>query len=291
MILKLKNIIGNIKKVVGVTVGAAVVVFCLASGEALAIYSGVTPDSTIDPTLLIIDEQKFLGTKIDKELEFIDVDGNEFKFKDLQGKATLFLLSYYKCDGACPSINRDLLKHIEAIDRIKPGEYYNVLTASFDANDDMMSLKHFTKEIGIPSDMKGWRTSILKNKEDIKKLTDSIGYKYFWSKADKTFVHPSVFILISPEGRVIRYLYSALIDEKDMELALVDANNNKATASVITDFTDIFLVACYSYNYKEGKYTINYPVFISSASLLLGVSLIVVSLTVYKNKGKKEVKS
>lgn len=291
MLFKLKNKIGNIKESVGFLVGMASIVFCLASTEAHAIYSGVTPDSSIDPSLLVIDEKKFLGTKIDMELEFVDSDGNDFKFKDLKGKPLLFLLSYYKCDGACPSINRDLLKHIQAIERIKPGEYYNVLTASFDSNDDMMNLKHFTKEIGIPSDMKGWRTSILKNKEDIKKLADSIGYRFFWSKADKTFVHPSVFVLISSEGRVVRYLYSAIIDEKDMELALVDANANKATASKVTDFTDIFLVACYSYNYKEGKYTINYPVFISAASLLLGVSLIGVSLTVFKNKSKKEVKS
>jgi len=283
MLFKLKDIMWAM---------AIVTTLLLTASNSEAKYSGVTPDSTIDPTVLTIDEPKFLGSKIDPELELIDGEGNEFKFKQLLGKPTVFLFSYYKCDGACPLINRDLKKHLSNITRIKAGEYYNVVTVSFDANDDMMSLMQFEKEIGLPDELKkGWKTTLLKNKEDIDKLAKSIGFNFFWSKSDKTFMHPSVYMTLSPEGRVVRYLYSAIIDEKDLELAIVDANDGKGGLNGITDFTDIFLAACFSYNFKEGKYTINYPIFISGASLFIGVSLIALSLTVYKNKGTKEVKS
>jgi protein SCO1/2 len=85
----------------------------------------------------------------------------------------------------------------------------------------------------------------------------------------------------------MRYLYASSIEAKDMELAVIETSlENTAKAKVV----DFVLSTCYSYNYEEGKYTLNYPLFISIGSLFLGISLIVGSMIVFKNK-RKEVKN
>ncbi len=55
----------------------------------------------------------------------------------------------------------------------------------------------------------------------------------------------------------------------------------------VEDIKDLILIACYSYNYKEGKYSLNYPLFFGLGSLFLGISTILVSLIVVKKRVRR----
>jgi protein SCO1/2 len=86
----------------------------------------------------------------------------------------------------------------------------------------------------------------------------------------------------------LRHIYAPSIEKKDIELAILETGKGVSRGSKVTDLGDLFLVACFSYNFKEGKYTLNYPLFIAVGALLLGISLVVVSLTVFKSKARRE---
>ncbi|MBF0274272.1 MAG: SCO family protein [Nitrospinae bacterium] len=246
-----------------------------------ALTGGEPSDTALDPSIMAIDEDKFLGAQLGKDYALIDEKGNEFNVGDMLNKPLVLLLSYYKCDGYCPTINNNLLETLKLV-KYKIGEEYNVLTISFDENDDLKSLQEFSTKIGMTDDMrKGWRLAIMKNKADIKEFTSSVGYKFFWSSRDRIFLHPSVYIVASQKGKVVRFLYGTKIDEKDMELSIIDAYGEKLKKSKAIDF---LTSVCYSYNFKEGKYTINYPLFIGLGSLFLGLSLVALSLFIYKKK-------
>lgn len=280
----LKNIINNKALSLVMILMVALLLPVLMPNRATAAY-GPSSETFIDPSIMKIDEDKFLGATVFTDYDLVDSDNNNITFKDFRGKPLVLVLSYYKCDGACPTINKELKDRFTGLKSLEAGKDYNILTVSFDLNDNQMSMMHFLKEVDIPEDMKkGWTTAIFKDPALIRNFTDSIGYRYFWSKRDKIFLHPSVYIVISPEGWVTRYLYSAFIENSDLELSILEARNNMSRENKIDDFKDLFLTACYSYNYKEGKYTLNYPVFISAASLLFGVSLIAGSLMIYKKK-------
>src|SRR4030067_3576563 len=47
--------------------------------------------------------------------------------------------------------------------------------------------------------------------------------------------------------------------------------------------------ACYSYNYKEGKYTLNYSLFVGAGSFILGGGLIAMPIIYYRKR--KETRS
>lgn len=256
----------------------------LTAVDSNAEYNRV-PESRIDLKVFNIDQEKFLGNKIDGSYKLTDGQGNRFQLKEILGKPVILVLSYFKCDGVCSAVNADLKNMIENVDRMKIGEHYNVLTLSFDKYDNQDSIRMFSKELNLSREMEnGWTLAAMENPEDIEKITKSVGFKYFWSPRDRTFFHPNVYMFLSPQGRVARYLFANTIESKDIELALLEAGKELIKP---TEVLNLFISYCYSYNYKEGKYTYNIPLFVAIGALTLGVTSFLVAVTVFKRKLKK----
>ncbi|MFQ5427746.1 MAG: SCO family protein [Thermodesulfobacteriota bacterium] len=275
---------------IGLIIIAMLMTACLipvkASGAGA--YGGLV-DSEIDPELTKIDEDKYLGVPVATGYSLINEEGKGFVLGDmLKGKPLIILFSYYRCDGICPTVNRDFRTIVSKMKKKRLGEDFQVLSLSFDRDDTLDRLRMFNKKLDFPEWMnKGWTTALFKNQEEIKSLTASVGYRFFWSPRDKLFLHPNVFIFLSPDGRVVRYLYGANIGSQDVELAINEAAFGKTGRSKTEDLKDLVLLACYSYNYKEGKYSINYPLFIAIGSLLLGVTSTVIGLIVIRKRVRR----
>ena len=239
-------------------------------------YGGLASESTINPAIMQIDESKYLGSRLFDDYLLVDVTGKEFTIGEMMGKPLILLFSYYGCDGTCPILNTNLKQVVNSIERFQLGKDYRVLTVSFDQHDTVETMSDFVEKAGIPTEMReGWQHALLRKETDIDKLTTSMGYKYFWSNADQVFLHPNVLILLTPEGRVARYLYGTAIDKDTLELALIDADWNRIANS--TSVIDILTGVCYSYNFQEGKYTLNYSIFVGVASLFFGIFLVAFS--------------
>jgi protein SCO1/2 len=261
----------------------ALVAACLAGG-ALAAPPALRAPSEIDPEVMRIDELKHLGTPLPRELALVDEQGRALTLGELLGKPVILLLSYYGCDGTCPTMNTQLRDTLAQVGRFRIGADYRVLTVSFDRNDDVEAAARFAGHAGIPAAMReGWRHAVLANREaDIERLAGSVGFRYFWSRADQVFLHPNVLIFLTPEGRVARYLYGTTMDRRDVELALVEADWNRIANSARV--IDMLAGVCFSYNYAEGKYGFNISLAVGAASLLFGIGLVVLSALLYRNR-------
>lgn len=119
--------------------------------------------------------------------------------------------------------------------------------------------------------------------EATEQFAGSVGFRFFWSRIDKTFLHPNVLVLLTPEGRVARYVYGTRIDPRTLELALIDADWGRISNSADAVF-DMITGACFSYNFSEGRYQPNYALFAGLGSLVLGLSLIGAGLFGYRRK-------
>ena len=259
-----------------------------AASTAEAQYNRV-PESYIDPKIFQIDEKKHLGAKVDKNLLMIDEQGKEFTLSEKLGKPLILVLSYYSCDGSCSVINADLRDRLEGVSKVKMGEDFEVLTVSFDKHDTLEKLGVFrqhleeTKKVG-----EGWTFATMKNPEQIKPFADKLGFNYFWSPHDRTFFHPGAFLFLSAEGRLIRVLYSLNVESDDVELAVLDAKQGQFRPNEIINFATSL---CYSYNYKEGRYTYNIPLFVAVGSLTLGVTAFSGSVIVYRRRRREREKN
>lgn len=255
----------------------------LAAQAALAARPAALPESTIDPALLQIDELKHLGTPLDAGLALIDQDGNPFTLGELRGRPAILLLSYYGCDGTCSTFNRSLAHALEGVGRFRLGTGYQVLTVSFDKQDTLETTRAFVAKAGLPASLRaGWRHAVLRDGADIPRLSASLGFNFFWSRADQTFLHPNVMVFLTPDGRVARYLYGHRLDPDNIEKALIEADWNRIANSA--NVIDMLTGVCFSYSYAEGRYRFNPSLLVGLGSMLLGLSVIGLGAFIYRRK-------
>jgi len=262
----------------GIALGA---VSMMLPGQAQAGYGNVTKNSQIDPDIFRIKEKNFLGSRVAGDYVLRDSSGNSFRLGDLPNKPLILVLSYFTCDGACSVINRTLANTLKGVDRWKLGTDYNVLTVSFDKNDTPATMRAFMHKMGYDNLPQGWRMATMANRADIDRLAASIGFKFFWSPRDGIFLHPSVYTMLSSDGRIMRYLYAGKVDADDVELAITKAMGGETSPVNIIDFV---VAACHSYNYKDGKYKLNIPLFIALGGLVAGIMLMLGGFVITKRK-------
>lgn len=261
----------------------------LAAGLAVAAAAHATrvpvaPESAFDPALMQVDEPRYLGAGVRRDLMFLDASGAPFALEDMLGKPLILVLSYFSCDGTCPTVNRSLQHAAARLERFRIGRDFRVLTVSFDQHDTPANAAHFAQHAGAaPGSQAGWRHAVLRQPEtDIAALTESVGFRFFWSRADRTFVHPNVLVFITPQGRIARYLYGTSLDKKTLELALIDADWERIANSA--NVIDLLTGVCYSYNFVEGRYQLNYALLAGAGSLALGVLAIAGGFLAYRRR-------
>ena len=166
-----------------------------------------TRNSAPDSSVMQIDEPRFLGTRLKGETWLTDADGKDFRVADLMGKPLSLLLSYYGCDGSCPTMNAELAKVLATVTRFQLGRDYRVLTVSFDKRDTSGTAKDFIAKSTGAAGMAGavpdgWRHAVLKAggaSGAIEGFAGEVGFRYFWSDAAAAYIHPNVLVFLTPE--------------------------------------------------------------------------------------------
>ncbi|MBF0355680.1 MAG: SCO family protein [Alphaproteobacteria bacterium] len=268
--------------------GLTVLALGLQAKQAGAVTNPYTRpvESVVDSEIFRIDEKAFLGVRPNPETAFTDLDGQRLTLKQLQGKPVVVVLSYFQCDGTCSVINDDLKKLVKNGKLMRLGRDYEIVTASFNKEDTADNLNAFAQTLDLPKDMReGWHLARFETAESIQTFTESLGFKFFWSARDRVFLHPGVYVVLTPEGRVSRFLYAQTSEAADFDLALVEAGSNKISPARVLTYA---VGLCYSYNYKEGRYTLNLPILIGAASMVFGLTTLAVAALYYRRRHLRE---
>ncbi len=224
------------------------IVILLSSGLGMATPSSfqITQKDYFDAGYLRIKESKYLGSEI-ADIGLITPDG-ERRLKDFIGEAPLIIIpAYYTCGGSCPVLIGKLIDKLSTI-----GEDFRVLALSFDVKDNLETLNDFVRK--LPADkLSNWSFALIRE-EHIEKFKDSTGFKFFYSERDKSFVHPTVSIFLSPDGVITRYIYGVNPSETDLKLAILDAKREFIKPNEVVKLA---LLACYTYDPNKSRYVIN----------------------------------
>lgn len=249
-------------------------------------------DSVLDPSVLRIDEPRYLGQPLDAATRLVGADGQPLVLGDWLGKPVILLLSYYSCDGSCPTMNANLARVLQQLGRYRLGRDYRVLTVSFDPHDSPETAHHFVA-MHVPDAAAlrdGWRHVVLAEGGDApRRFAASVGFRYFWSQEEGMFLHPNVLIFLTPQGRVARYIYGTSMDADTLQRALVEADWSRISTSGAV--FDMLTGACYSYSYQDGRYRPNYSLIAGVASFVLGITITGLGAWVYRRKMARGVLS
>lgn len=194
-----------------------------------------------------------LGAPIPLDLEFTDEAGQTVRLGDyFDGARPVILnLGYMGCPMLCGLVSNGMVEAMRAMKRTC-GEEYIVLSPSIDHTEtptlSAAKKEGYVAQYGREAATQGWHW--LTGQEDqIRSLTDSVGFGFAWNDERQEYAHAAVIIVLSPDGRVMRYLYGVVFDPKTLELSLVEATDGQSGSSL-----DKFLLFCFQYDAEAGRY-------------------------------------
>jgi protein SCO1/2 len=216
------------------------------AAPAAASYNRPALQDAFDPALLRIDEGRYLGQPV-PDVKVMTESGPARLHALIADRPTILLLAYYTCHGPCPTTIRNMARVLRSL----KGPEHRVVVLSFDTNDSLENLRHVKSTLGQVPD--SWTFGLLPPEESAR-LTQSVGFTFFFSERDRTFVHPTVLVFLSPKGEVMRYLYGTEPRAQDIELALIETRNR---VQRLNDLVDMVRLTCYRYDPARSRYILH----------------------------------
>jgi protein SCO1 len=177
-----------------------------------------------------VDER--LGSKIPLDIRFRDESGTIVRLADLVNGPTVIMPVYYSCRNVCVYQQARMASTLQVLDR-RPIDDYKVISISFDETETpemaARSKRTYLTAMRNPFPQDGWRF-LTGDATSIQRLTDAIGYRF--QRKGNDFIHPVASVVVSADGTIIRYLYGIAVLPKDLALAIAEAKNGVAGASV-----------------------------------------------------------
>jgi len=220
-----------------------------------------------------------VGERVTLELPFRDEAGNPLTLKQAAGgKPVILALVYYRCPMLCTLILNGLG---EALQELRPsaGEGFTVISLSFDPREGpelaRSKKEQYLKAYGRPSADQGWRF-LTGEAEPLARLCRETGYRTVLDPSTGEIAHGSALILLTPAGRISRYLLGISYPARELRLSLVEASEGK-----IGTVSDQILLLCMRYDPTTGKYGLAIFRLLKAAAVLtvLGMGLLLYRLS------------
>jgi protein SCO1/2 len=222
--------------------------------------------------------QEKIGNTLPMDSQFFDDQGNLVTLREIVKKPTIFNFVYFRCPGICSPILTELTSIVNFMD-MEAGKDFQIVTISFDEREKFelaaaKKVNYFALlKKTIPSD--SWRF-LTGDSAAINAVTQEAGFNF--KREGNDFIHAGALVVVSPEGKIARYLNGIKYLPFDVKMALTEASTGKTGPTIAK------LVAyCYSYNPEGRTYVFNVTR-VAGGVILLFAAVFVVYLTVKPKK-------
>lgn len=196
-----------------------------------------------------------LGDTIDPDLTFTDEDNNFVRMGDFfDGKRPVILsFNYSNCPKLCEVQLKLMTTALRDVD-FNVGEDFQLVSVSIDPKEQLSRLRGMRDRYSSLYNREGSESSfhfLLGDSVATKHLAELCGVRYRYIARQKLYSHPPVFLLISPKGKIVRYIHGLQYEPVTIYRALVEAAEGKI-GSPINRLT--FVTGCFLFDETTGKY-------------------------------------
>lgn len=191
--------------------------------------------------------------QIPLDLAFRDATGERVTLKEFFDgtRPVILTMNYSNCPMLCSLQLNGLLEGLQGLEW-DLGENFQMITVSIDPKESperaALTKQKYLKMYGRPGVGDGWHM-LTGNEENIRKLAGTVGFGYSFVEDTGEYAHAAVTFILTPDGRVSRYLYGIEYDPQTLRLSLVEAADGKVGSTF-----DQFLLTCFHYDATKGRY-------------------------------------
>lgn len=225
-----------------------------------------------------------LGQTIPLDLEFYTEKSDTVSLRSLINKPTILSFVYFDCPGLCSPLLDGIADVVSKMDATL-GKDYDMITISFNTTDtpDKARQKKVNFVQKIQEKDRGSWVYLTGDLGNIQKITEAVGYRYKPTGLD--FVHPAALIMLSPEGKITRYLYGLTFLPFDLKMAVVESQKGLARPTSYK-----LLEYCFAYDTQSNAYTLQFTRLIGTFILIIGLIFAAWLLISARRKSSKVIR-
>jgi len=191
-----------------------------------------------------------LGDQVPLDTVFRDENGQQVSLADLVDRPTILAPVYYRCSNVCNLLQGALA---EVFPKLSVTDQVRIVSLSFDPEENpktAQSSRRIYQAAMREAFPVGQWSFLTGDQQNIERVMQAIGYRYV--KQGIEFIHPVAVVVLSPGGKIVRYLYGTRYLPMDVSLALLEASEGRigTTISRIASF-------CFSYDPDKKGYVFN----------------------------------
>jgi protein SCO1/2 len=219
-----------------------------------------------------------LGDTIPMDTWFVNENNDTVTLGSLINKPTILMFVYFDCPNLCSPLMDGVADVVSKLD-LTLGKDYQIITISFNTKDTPEKAKekkvNFVQKISSEN-QKHWMY-LTGTQENINIITDAVGFRYKAQGLD--FAHASAIVILSPAGKITRYLFGLTFLPFDVKMAIIEAQKGIARPTI-----NKILELCFAYNPASKTYALQITRIIGSITIL--IALIVFTALMIRRRKK-----
>ncbi|MGE0717109.1 MAG: SCO family protein [Alphaproteobacteria bacterium] len=191
------------------------------------------------------------GAQVPLDAAFRDDAGRAVTLRALGGGRPILLVPVlHRCPNICGVTLAGLGQAVRA-QRYAPGRDFALIAFGIDPAEGPDAAHAALGELrkAVPSLPRDAIHALTGEAESVAGVTGALGYRYAWDDDIGQYAHVAAVAVLTPDGRLARWLYGVAPNPADLDLALTEAGQGS-----LGTWRDQLLLLCYHYDPATGRY-------------------------------------
>ena len=200
-----------------------------------------------------VDIIEHLDEKLPLDLEFVNEKGEAVQLGDIIDgtRPAILQMGYYRCPMLCDLVLNQAMEGLVGVEDLTAGEDFDLVSVSVNPEEgpDIAGLKEkgYLLRYDRPGAARGFHF-LTGPAANTKALADAVGFG-FAHQEDGEYAHAAVLFIITPDGRISRYLYGVEYEPKTLRFAIMEGSEGRIGSTL-----QRFILWCHVYDPDSGSY-------------------------------------
>ncbi|MAC18484.1 MAG: SCO family protein [Phycisphaerae bacterium] len=200
-----------------------------------------------------VDIIEHLDERLPLDLEFVDENGRDVRLGDLidGSRPVILQMGYFRCPMLCDLVLNAAMDGLAGVDDLDAGTDFDLISVSVNPQEGpeiaILKEKGYLLEYDRPGASRGFHFLTGSGKNS-KALADAVGFGYRLQE-DGEFAHAAALFVITPDGRISRYLYGVDFDPQTLRFAIMEGGEGRIGSTL-----QRFILWCHVYDPESGSY-------------------------------------